>query len=153
MRNWERKGITYKINKALISWSHKNFSKINMKNILLKKWRKDTSGLFTGEIKKECEKFWAFLVVCPISWVRTCWGCRARPVTGSLWAQPAARWGWFWKNGGIWKTNPREMTLSKFEISTEKLAKENSPHKVQVFKRLSLCIISFKSQTTNVDFL
>lgn len=34
------RGNMHKTNKGLISLSYKNFSKINMKNILLKKWQK-----------------------------------------------------------------------------------------------------------------
>lgn len=78
-------GITHKINKALISLSYKNFSSLNMKNTLWKKWKRGISG----EVKNKCEKCLAFLVVCVISTMRTRWGVSIRPVSGCLWAQPA----------------------------------------------------------------
>lgn len=93
---------------------------------------------------KECEGRLASPVVCPISWVRTCWGCKWLSVFPTC----CVRWGWNGKNWENWKSSLREVTLSKNEIYSEKLAKKNSQGKLTRFKRPPPHTISLNPQTS-----
>lgn len=145
------RGIRHKTNKGLVGWSYKNFSKISMKNILLKKCLKGISGQLPGEIKEPKECF-AFLVVCPILCVRACWGCRARPAGGCELSLPC-KMRREWKKWANLEVKSQRNDSEQEWDSWGKSCQGEWSRQSQRFKRLYVHIISFDPQTTTMEIV